>query len=120
MIELCLIDIQKCSEYFDTFSFSKKLKNEEREREYIVFRPNGVLLCYSKRVVNVPTFPTSISFYKSRCKTGKKFFELDPKHFESMPTMKEFRNLIEMGDSCIKGRQRISQRTEIPIGYRVF
>jgi len=37
-----------------------------------------------------------------------------------MPTMKEFHHLSEMGDSRIKGRQRISRRTEIPIGYRVF
>ncbi len=115
-----LIDVHKCSEYFNSFSFSKKLKSEDGEREYIVYRPNGVLLCYSKRVVNVPTFPTSNSFYKSRCKTGNQFFELDPKLFESMPTMKEFRYLREMGDSRIKGRQRISQRTETPIGYRVF
>jgi len=33
--------------------------------------------------------------------------------------MKEFHHLSEMGDSRINGRKRISQRTEIPIGYRV-
>jgi hypothetical protein len=70
--------------------------------------------------MSIPIFPISISFYKSRCKIDNQIFELDPKLFERMPTMKEFRRLRETGDSRIKGRQRISQRPEIPIGYRVF
>ena len=70
--------------------------------------------------MSIPIFPTSISFYKSRCKIDNQIFELDPKLFERMPTMKEFRHLRETGDSRIKGRQRISRRPEIPIGYRVF
>ena len=79
-----------------------------------------MLLCYSKGVVDVPTFPTSISFYKSRCKIDNQIFELDPKLFESMPTMKEFHHLREMGDSRIKGRRGVSQRPEMPIGHRGF
>jgi hypothetical protein len=116
-VEEGLIDVQTCSEYFDSFSFNEKLKSEEDKKEYIVFRPNGVLLCYSKGVVDVPTFPASISFYKSRCKIDSQFFELDPKLFECMPTMKEFHHLREMGDSRIKGRRGVSQRPEMPIGH---
>jgi hypothetical protein len=67
--------------------------------------------------MSIPIFPTSLYFYLSRCKIDNQIFELDPELFESMPTMKEFCHLREMGDYCIKGRQKISRRPEIPIGY---
>ena len=114
------IDVQKCSEYFGSFSFNEKWKSGGDEKEYIAFRPNGVLLCYRKRVLDVPIFPTSIYFYLARCKIDNQIFELDPNLFERMPTMDEFRRLRETGDPRIKGRQRMTQRPELPLGYRAF
>ena len=52
----CLAAVQECSDYLNSFTFDEKLKSEEEKGEYIVFRPNGVLLCYSKRMANVPIF----------------------------------------------------------------
>jgi hypothetical protein len=40
-----LATVQECNDYLNSFSFDEKLKSEEEEGEYIVFRPNGVLLC---------------------------------------------------------------------------
>ena len=51
-----LAAVQECSDYLNSFTFDEKLKIEEEKGEYIVFRPNGVLLCYSKRMANVPIF----------------------------------------------------------------
>jgi hypothetical protein len=51
-----LAAVQECSDYLNSFTFDEKLKSEEEKGEYIVFRPNGVLLCYSKRMANVPIF----------------------------------------------------------------
>jgi hypothetical protein len=102
------------------FTFDEKLKSEEKRGEYIVFRPNGVLLCYSKKMANVPFFPTSIYFYYFQCKIGNQFFELNPKRFERMPTMKEFYHLRAMKDYRVTGRQRASREIEVPIEHQAF
>jgi len=106
MNKMRLAAVQECSDYLNSFTFDEKLKIEEEKGEYIVFRPNGVLLCYSKRIANVPIFPTSIYFYYFQCKISNQFFELNPKLFESMPTMKEFHHLRAMKENRVTGRQR--------------
>jgi hypothetical protein len=120
MNKMRLAAVQECSDYLNSFTFDEKLKIEEEKGEYIVFRPNGVLLCYSKRIANVPIFPTSIYFYYFQCKISNQFFELNPKLFESMPTMKEFHHLRAMKENRVTGRRRANRRIEVPIEHPTF